>query len=146
MNSSDPQGTAQKNTSKMSSSSEEERRPSEATTKESSDSKVQTAWKAVKHNIKARSSMPNMKRWLVSSQGYQDTQAGRSDRDCPRTDEQESRFCNALLGLMERTGRYDYIDFAAIRESHGNERRSDKEENNRDFKEGPRAKRFSWSR
>lgn len=133
---------------KMSSSSEEqERRPSDLSTKESSDSKTQTAWKTIKHNIKARSSMPNIKRWFTSSQGYQDTQAGKAGRDCPRTDEQEGIFCTSLLGLMERTGRYDYIDFAALHGSHENERFGEKEEGHQDIeRKEPRAKRFSWSR
>ena len=56
-------------------------------------------------------------------------------------DEQEGRFCESLLGLMQRTGRFEYLDFPKKRER----------EQIPSSMDGKRAKesdvkRFSWSR
>ena len=56
-------------------------------------------------------------------------------------DESDSLFCDSLLGLMERTHRFDYLDFTRDSVERRNSERS---ENNPG--QSPRAKRFSWTR
>jgi len=130
------------NNSKMSSSSGDQgRKSSDSCRPTSSDSKAQSAWHTVKSNFKARSSMPNLHRWFSSSRAS-DTRT--VEEYCRLTDEQEGVFCESLLGLMERTGRYDYVDFT---KDNVNESQQDSpNEEGRGKKAKDRAKRFSWSR
>jgi hypothetical protein len=136
----------------MSSSSEEASRRSsevnESTSPPSPSSKAQAAWNTVKSNLnfKARSSMPNMRRWLSLSRA---TESGSSDAgslpDAQRQseDRKESFFCESMLGLMQQTGRFDYIDFNPERQQNNIDAAGEEgETTNKD----PRAKRFSWSR
>lgn len=104
----------------MSSSSEEAaRRSSEVrdlNVPTSPSSKAQIAWNTVKSNFnfKSRSSMPNLRRWLSSTRT---TESGSSEASSlPHAqrrleDEKESVFCESVLGLMQQTGRFDYVDY-----------------------------------
>lgn len=136
----------------MSSSSEEASRRSsevnESTSPPSPSSKTQAAWNTVKSNFKfkARSSMPNMRRWLSSSRA---TEHGLSEAgSLPNVqrqleDNKESFFCESMLGLMRQTGRFDYIDFTPEQQQID---RGDAGEGGEISNKDPRAKRFSWSR
>lgn len=119
------------------------RQSSEPCSQLTSEPKAHSAWNTVKSSFKARSSTPNLRRWL-SAPRTSDTSNLEEERR--RADEQESVFCNSLLALMKHTGRFDYIDFSrdcerrqssAGKEAVGKESRESEE---------PRAKRFSWTR
>ncbi len=116
---------------------------SEITFSTSPNSKVQTAWNTVKTNFKDRSSAPDLRRWM----SFTRTSEPGPPEDLKATvgprpeDERNSLFCDSLLGLMERTRRFDYLDFTREPVKRRNSERS---ENNPD--QTPRAKRFSWTR
>lgn len=137
----------------MSSTTEEQaRRSSEITNFDlptSPRSKAQAAWDSVKSNFdfKTRSSMPNLRRWLSTSRTTNSSSdAGNSSESQHRPeDETESLFCESLLGLMQQTGRFDYIDFSKERERGAESEDNEKFTVEKDHR-GARAKRFSWSR
>lgn len=130
----------------MSCSSDEQARRSsegtEATLPSSVDSKVQAAWSTVKHNFKARSSMPDLRRWWPSNRAPESNTQGEQRRP---EDEEDSLFCDSLLGLMQQTGRFDYIDFSKeiITKEKGKVKKQSQEEDLAG--KNNRANRFSWS-
>ena len=116
---------------------------SEITSPNSPNSKVQTAWNTVKTNFKDRSSAPDLRRWMSFTrtsepEPLEDLTATLGRRS---EDERNSLFCDSLLGLMERTHRFDYLDFTR---EPVKRRSSERSENNPG--QTPRAKRFSWTR
>ena len=131
--------------SRMSSSPEESVRQSfDSYTPISSNTKTESAWNTVKRSFKARSSLPNLRRWLSSTRASDPPNLEEHGR---QTDKQEGSFCDSLLGLMERTGRFDYIDYR--KDSEGKASSEDEEEiNDRKRIESriSRSMRFSWSR
>lgn len=87
--------------------------------------------------------MPDLKRWLPSPRASESNNQGEDRRP---EDEEQSHFCESLLGLMQRTGRFDYLDY-------GKDRSGQEEEGIESVLEGPKEgdlrrslKRFSWSR
>ena len=116
---------------------------SESTSTNLPSSKVQTAWNTVKTNFKDRSSAPDLRRWMSFTRASEpeppEDLTATPERQSQ--DESESLFCDSLLGLMERSHRFDYLDFTRDRVKRRNSERS---ENNPG--QSPRAKRFSWTR
>lgn len=94
---------------------------------------VHTAWKSVRSNFKVKTSTPDLKRWL----SYPRASESNSQREERHPEDAErSLFCESLLGLMQRTGRFDYLDY------NKDTTESEKERE----KQGRSLKRFSWSR
>ena len=116
---------------------------SESTPPNSPNSKVQTAWNTVKTNFKDRSSVPDLRRWMsfTRTSEPEPLEDLTATLGCRSEDERESLFCDSLLGLMERTHRFDYLDFTR---EPVKRRSSERSENNPG--QTPRAKRFSWTR
>ena len=92
--------------------------------------------------------MPDLKRWLSSPR----TSESDGQREGRRPeDEEQSLFCESLFGLMQRTGRFDYLEYSKDISGRQEERveAADPEkvkvkERQRDL---PRSlNRFSWSR
>ncbi|CAF9913172.1 hypothetical protein IMSHALPRED_000934 [Imshaugia aleurites] len=112
----------------------------ESSTPNSSTVKVQTAWQTVKTNFK---SMPDLRRWLPSPRA---SESNNQVKEHHPEDEGQSLFCESLLGLMQRTGKFDYLDYSK-------DTSKQKEEGNIEAAEKDKAKdlrrslkRFSWSR
>ena len=94
---------------------------------------VQTAWKSVRSNFKVKKSTPDLKRWW----SYPRASESNSQREERHPEDAErSLFCESLLGLMQRTGRFDYLDYDKDTTESEKERE----------KQGRSLKRFSWSR
>ena len=114
--------------------------------------KVQTAWKSVKSNFKARTSisMPDLKRWLP----YPRASESDSTREDIRSEDKEpSLFCESLLTLMQQTGRFDYLDYSKdtsekrTEDIEGTSTQKEKEAKKERYSYRRRSlKRFSWSR
>lgn len=113
----------------------------------SPSSKVQTAWQSVKTNFKAKTSMQDLKRWLPSPRSSESNSQGEERHP---EDEEQSLFCKSLLGLMQRTGRFDYLDYSkdSSEEEEGTETAQKEREKEKEKEKGLRhsLKRFSWSR
>ena len=108
-------------------------------------SKIQTAWKSVRSNFKARRSMPDLKRWL----SYPRASESSNQREQRRPeDEEQSLFCDSLLALMQRTGRFDYLDYRKSTTERAEQEDETIETAQKDGEKSPikRLKRFSWSR
>ena len=92
--------------------------------------------------------MPDLKRWL-SSPRTSESDSQREERH--PEDEEQSLFCESLFALMQRTGRFDYLDYSKDT-SGGKEERveaanSGKVKQKQKQKDLPRSlNRFSWSR
>ena len=93
--------------------------------------------------------MPDLKRWLSSPR----TSESDSQREERRPeDEEQSLFCESLFALMQRTGRFDYLDYSSKDTSRGKEGKveaadAEKEKEKERQKDLPRSlNRFSWSR
>ena len=116
---------------------------SEITSPNSPNSKFQTAWKTVKTNFKDRSSVPDLRRWMSFTRTSEPEPPEDHTATLPyrSEDERDSLFCDSLLGLMERTHRFDYLNFSR---EPVKRRNSECSENNPG--QLPRAKRFSWTR
>ncbi len=117
-----------------------------SSTPTSPNSKVQTAWQSVKTNFKAKTSMPDLKRWLSSPRASE----SNSQEDRHPEDEEQSLFCESLLGLMQRTGRFDYLDYSKDsseqeeEEIIGAAKKEKVQGKDKDLRRS--LKRFSWSR
>lgn len=90
--------------------------------------------------------MPDLKRWLSSSRASESN--GQGGERHPE-DEEQSLFCESLLGLMQRTGRFEYLDYGKdssepeeeeIETTHSQKEKGKKKDLRRPLK------RFSWSR
>ena len=115
-----------------------------SSTPTSPSSKVQTAWQSVKTNFKAKTSMPDMRRWLSSSRTSESNSQGEERHP---EDEEQSLFCESLLGLMQRTGRFEYLDYSkdsSEPEEEEVETAQKEEVKEKDLRRP--LKRFSWSR
>ena len=88
------------------------RRSSDVTQLQPSESRAQTAWADVKRKFRPRSSMPNLHRRLSSSRASEMEEPAQQRQ---LADEEEGRFCDSLLNLMQRTGRFDYLDYTKSR-------------------------------
>ena len=107
-----------------------------------SSPKVQTAWQSVKTNFKAKRSMPDLKRWLSSPRASESNSQGKGRHP---EDEEQSLFCESLLGLMQRTGRFDDLEYSkdtSEKKEEGIE--AAEKEKRKDLRRS--LKRFSWSR
>ena len=116
-----------------------------SSTPTSPSSKVQTAWQSVKTNFKAKTSMPDLKRWLSPPRASESNSQG----DRHPEDEEQSLFCESLLGLMQRTGRFDYLDYSVDsfeqeEEEIGAAKKEKVRGKDKDLRRS--LKRFSWSR
>lgn len=81
--------------------------------------------------------MPELKRWLP----YPRASESVSQREEGRPEEEEpSLFCESLLGLMQRTGRFDYLDYSKDKDTESEQKEKQKETLGRPLK------RFRWSR
>lgn len=90
--------------------------------------------------------MPDLKRWLSSPRASESNSQGEERHP---EDEEESLFCESLLGLMEQTGRFDYLDYSKDISEQDDERIvvAEKEKVKEKQKDLRRSlKRFSWSR
>lgn len=107
--------------------------------------KIQTTWQSVKTNFKAKTSMPDLKRWLSFPRSSEsNSQAEERHPD----DAEQSLFCESLLELMQRTGRFEYLDYS---KSGSKQEEKDfrgiqgvEKEREKDLRRS--LKRFSWSR
>ena len=106
-------------------------------------SKVQSAWKSVRTNFKAKRSIPDLKRWLSYPQA---SKSNSPEKEGHPEDEEHSRFCDSLLALMQRTGRYDYLDFNKDTPKQEEEGTIEAAQNESDKQPQRSLKRFSWSR
>lgn len=94
--------------------------------------------------------MPDLKRWLSSPRASESN--GQGVEEGHPEDEEQSLFCESLLGLMQRTGRFDYLDYrkdGSEQEEQGIQAAAKKIEEQEKEKEKDRRrslKRFSWSR
>ncbi|KAL9126256.1 MAG: hypothetical protein Q9217_004669 [Psora testacea] len=105
----------------------------QAQTNNQQDSKIQSAWDTVKNNLSRRPSFTKAwRRWSRSS----NDELPAEDHTRKSQDEENSLFCDALLGLMRRTGRYDYTGYNVKKESESSDIKADK----------PERKRVSWSK
>ena len=96
--------------------------------------------------------MPDLKRWLSSPR----TSESDSQREERRPeDEEQSLFCESLFALMQRTGRFDYLDYSKDTSGEKKERVEaadavkvrEKEKEKEKQRDLPRSlNRFSWSR
>lgn len=116
-----------------------------SSTPTSPNAKVQTAWQSVKTNFKAKTSMPDLKRWLSSPRASESNSQGY----CHPEDEEQSLFCESLLGLMQRTGRFDYLEYSKDNseqeeEEIGAAKKEKVQGKDKDLRRS--LKRFSWSR
>lgn len=68
-------------------------------------SKLQPAWQSLTRGLTMRSSLPEM-RWQLS---WSSRRARRDWRET-RRDGENSKFSDSLMGLMQRTGRYDWME------------------------------------
>ena len=99
--------------------------------------------------------MPVLRRWLPHRR------ASESDGPNQRKDEEQSLFCESLLTLMQRSGRFDYLDYSKDKTEQEKEKEKEKEKETIEItpkekegkgKEGKERylrrslKRFSWSR
>ena len=116
---------------------------SEITSSASPNTKVQTAWNTVKTNFKGRSSAPDLRRWMsfTRTSEPEPPEDVTATLECQSQDERDSLFCDSLLGLMERTHRFEYLDF-----TRDPVKRRDFERSENNPGQSPRAKRFSWTR
>lgn len=87
--------------------------------------------------------MPDLKRWLSSPRASESNSQGEERH--PK-DEEESLFCESLLGLMQRTGRFDYLDYSKESPVPKEEERLEVAEKEKDRDLRRSLKRFSWSR
>ena len=53
--------------------------------------------------------MPDLKRWLSSPRT---SESGSQREERRLEDEEQSLFCESLFALMQRTGRFDYLDYS----------------------------------
>lgn len=86
--------------------------------------------------------MPDLRRWLSYSRASESNSQG--EERYPE-DEEQSLFCESLLGLMQRTGRFDYLDYSkdtSEQEEEGIE--VAEKETEKHLRRS--LKRFSWSR
>ena len=84
--------------------------------------------------------MPDLKRWLSYPRASEPD--SRVD-DRHSEDEEQSLFCESLLALMQRTGRFDYLDYS----KDSPEQKEEGLEATQKEKHVRRSlKRFSWSR
>ena len=93
--------------------------------------------------------MPDLKRWLSYPRA---SESNSQEEERRSEDGEQSLFCESLLGLMQRTGRFDYLDYSRDIskqeeeeiEEKGKEKEKEKEkENEKDLRRS--LKRFSWS-
>ncbi|KAL9104665.1 MAG: hypothetical protein Q9163_000408 [Psora crenata] len=106
-------------------------------TSDQESSKSPSAWDAVKTNLPRRPSLKRVwRRWSRSSV----TESKEEEQTRKSHDDYHGLFCDALLDLMQRTGRFEYLDYS---KDHSTERR----ETTTDIKtDKPERKRFSWSK
>ena len=89
--------------------------------------------------------MPDLKRWLSYSRASESS----SQREQRRPeDEEQSLFCDSLLALMQRTGRFDYLDYRKSTTERAEQEDETIETAQKDGEKSStkRLKRFSWSR
>lgn len=87
--------------------------------------------------------MPDLKRWLSSPRASESNSQGEGRHP---EDEEQSLFCEYLLGLMQRIGRFDYLDYG--KDSSEQEEEKGVEVTEKETEGGLQRslKRFSWSR
>lgn len=86
--------------------------------------------------------MPDLKRWLSSPRASESNSQGKGRHP---EDEEQSLFCESLLGLMQRTGRFDDLEHSkdtSEKKEEGIE--AAEKEKRKDLRRS--LKRFSWSR
>lgn len=88
--------------------------------------------------------MPDLKRWLSSPRASESNSQGEERHP---EDEEGSLFCESLLGLMQQTGRFDYLDYSKDISEQNEETIVIAEKEKEKEKDLRRSlKRFSWSR
>lgn len=97
----------------------------------------------MRSSFKAKTSMPELKRWFLYPRASESISQGEERRP---EDEEASLFCESLLGLMQRTGRFDYLDYSKENAEQKKESRKSAQKENQKETPGRRLKRFSWSR
>ena len=104
--------------------------------------KAQAAWNTVKTRLRGKSA-PDPPRWWSHSRASEPDEPTVKGVQQPE-DKENSHFCESLLGLMERSSRFDYLELAKEEKTEKQMKRSPQEETN--AFQSPRAKRFSWTR
>ena len=104
--------------------------------------KAQAAWNTVKTRLGGKSA-PDLPRWWSYSRASEPNQPTVKGEQQPE-DEENSHFCESLLGLMERSSRFDYLELAKEEKVEKQMKQSQQEETN--AFQSPRAKRLSWTR
>ncbi len=105
------------------------------------ESKVLAAWASMKSTLRRRPSMPNP--WRKSEETSEDPPGSKAQKKTrQQADEEEGLFCDALLGLMQRTGRFDYLDFGEDKKERKDSKGGDGNRSNH----AKQRNRFSWSR
>ena len=94
--------------------------------------------------------MPDLKRWLPSPRSSESTSNSQGEERHPE-DEEQSLFCKSLLTLMERTGRFEYLDYSKDHSEQDEEEVEAAQKEKEKEKEKEKSlrqslKRFSWSR
>ena len=122
-----------------------DRRSSEAS-EGTSPTRIQRGWNNVKTNFKSKSSLPELRRWWSSSRVSAPNEGSSPPEERWPQDEKESQFCESLLGLMQRTGRFDYIQFPEEKKTsaEGVGRNSSEAELAGQSSPRQRTQRFSW--
>lgn len=89
--------------------------------------------------------MPDLKRWLSYPRTSESNSQGEERHP---EDEEQSLFCDSLLALMQRTGRFDYLDYSKDTSEQQEEGITEaarrEKENEKHLRRS--LKRFSWSR
>lgn len=110
--------------------SSETTHPSDSTSNNTPrDGTNNTTWNSIKASLKTRrKSISEIFKRVSNTSSSEDSGAISSpisdSGPDPKKDEENSKFCDTLLGLMQRTGRFDYLDFGwkgalATTEDHG---------------------------
>ncbi|KAL2042240.1 hypothetical protein N7G274_004728 [Stereocaulon virgatum] len=105
-------------------------------------SKAHAAWKTFTSRLKGKSA-PDLRRWSSYSRASEPDKASVRDEQRPE-DEENSHFCESLLGLMKRSSRFDYL--AITKEEKVNKQENKHEQEQSKTIQVRRAKRFSWAR
>jgi len=109
------------------------------------ESKVLAAWASMKSTLRRKPSMPNP--WKKSQETLEGPSSSEAQKNPRRqADEKDGLFCDALLGLMQRTGRFDYLDFKEDKKERNDSKGSDGSTTNDKPNCAKKRNRFSWSK
>jgi hypothetical protein len=87
--------------------------------------------------------VPDLRRWWLYSRASEPDEPTVQDEQRPE-DEENSHFCESLLGLMKRSSRFDYLEITKEEKVDKQEKKPEQDQSK--TIQIPRAKRFSLAR